>query len=88
MRVHVGAFDPGTLTYRWAHPDPRVDELHRDVTTLVGTRLTADRRTIFSEVSALAHERAGLPMLPRTTADSKPARARATVPYLNEPWYC
>jgi radical SAM superfamily enzyme YgiQ (UPF0313 family) len=51
MRVHVGAFDPGTLTYRWSHPDPRVDELQRDLMTLVGTRLSADRRTTFDEVS-------------------------------------
>jgi radical SAM superfamily enzyme YgiQ (UPF0313 family) len=87
MRVHVGAFDPATLTYRWSHPDPRVDELQRDLTALVGMRLTGNRRVIFDEVTILAHERAGLPM-PRTTGDSKPARDRATVPYLNEPWYC
>jgi radical SAM superfamily enzyme YgiQ (UPF0313 family) len=88
MRVHVGAFDPGTLTYRWSHPDPRVDELQRDLMTLVGTRLSADRRTTFDEVSALAHRRAGLPIPPGGPADSRPARNRATVPYLNEPWYC
>jgi radical SAM superfamily enzyme YgiQ (UPF0313 family) len=88
MRVHVGAFDPATLTYRWSHPDPRVDELQRDLTALVGMRLTGNRRVIFDEVTILAHERAGLPMPPRTKGDSKPARDRATVPYLNEPWYC
>ena len=85
MRVHVGAFDPGTLTYRWAHPDPRVDALQQEVMNLVGIRLTADRRAVFAEVSALAHERAALPV---AVADPRPARARATVPYLNEPWYC
>ena len=84
MRVHLGAFDAETLTYRWAHPDPRVDELQRDVMALVGTRLTSDRRQLFGEVRILAHERAGLPC----RADPRPARARATVPYLNEPWYC
>jgi hypothetical protein len=88
IRVHVGAFDPATLTYRWSHPDPRVDELQRDLTALVGMRLTGDRRVIFDEVTTLAHERAGLPMPSRAHADSKPARDRATVPYLNEPWYC
>ena len=85
MYAHLGAFDPETLTYRWAHPDPRVDALQRDVMALVGTRLTADRRELFAEVQALAAERAGLP--PRRV-DPRPARARATVPYLNEPWYC
>jgi radical SAM superfamily enzyme YgiQ (UPF0313 family) len=85
MRAHISRFDPATLTYRWAHPDPRVDALHRDVTALVGMRLTADRRAVFADIAALAHERAGLPSL---QGDSRPARARATVPYLNEPWYC
>jgi radical SAM superfamily enzyme YgiQ (UPF0313 family) len=83
MRRHVGAFDPATLTYRWSHPDPRVDDLHREVSTLVGLRLTADRRATFDAISAIAHARAGVPPIA-----SKPARDRATVPYLNEPWYC
>ena len=84
MCTHVGAFDAETLTYRWTHRDPRVDELQRLVLARVGTRLTSDRRLLFDEVRAIAHERAGLPCL----ADPRPARARATVPYLNEPWYC
>jgi len=83
MRRHVGAFDPKTLTYRWSHPDPRVDALHREVETLVGSRLTADRRTTFDAISRLAHDRAGTPR-----PASKPARDGATVPFLNEPWYC
>jgi len=89
MRAHVGAFDPATLAHRWSHPDPRVDELQQEVMAIVGTRLTGDRRAIFDQVSALAHERAGLgrPM-PDPMPDPKPARDRATVPYLNEPWYC
>jgi radical SAM superfamily enzyme YgiQ (UPF0313 family) len=85
MRAHIGRFDPVTLTYRWSHPDPGVDALQRDVTALVGMRLTTNRRALFAEIAALAHHRAGLPTPP---SDSRPARARATVPYLNEPWYC
>jgi radical SAM superfamily enzyme YgiQ (UPF0313 family) len=85
MRTHLGAFDPATLAYRWTHPDPRVDALQREVIALVGRRLTDDRRTVFDEVSPLAHERADVP--PRRV-ESRPARDRATVPYLNEPWYC
>jgi radical SAM superfamily enzyme YgiQ (UPF0313 family) len=83
VRTFVRGFDASTLTYRWDHPDRRVDALQRDVAELVGLRLTADRRATFEAVSGLAHERAGLPR-----AASKPARDRATIPYLNEPWYC
>jgi radical SAM superfamily enzyme YgiQ (UPF0313 family) len=85
MRAHIGRFDPVTLTYRWAHPDPRVDRLQLDVSALVGMRLTADRRAVFADIAALAHDRAGVA---RPLGNSRPARARATVPYLNEPWYC
>jgi len=85
MRAHIGRFDPVTLTYRWAHPDPRVDRLQLDVSALVGMRLTADRRAVFADIAALAHDHAGVP---RPLSNSRPARARATVPYLNEPWYC
>jgi radical SAM superfamily enzyme YgiQ (UPF0313 family) len=85
MRLHLGPFDPATLTYLWTHPDPRVDALQRDLMALVGLRLTADRRTLFGEVSALAHERAGLSGRP---VNPRPARNRATIPYLDEPWFC
>jgi hypothetical protein len=83
MRAHLRGFDPATLTHRWSHPDPRVDDLHGAVSALVGTRLSANRRAAFDAISSLAHERAGLPR-----PASRPKRDRATVPYLNEPWYC
>jgi hypothetical protein len=83
MRVHVDNFDPATLSYRWRHPDPRVDALQEAVFAIVGQRVGSPRRAVFDEVSALAHERAGRPH-----DSTRPARDRATIPYLNEPWYC
>ena len=80
----IAPFDPATLTYRWSHPDRRVDRLQRDVSALVGVKLTEDRRAMFEAISTLAHERAGRARMLHTS----PARDRATVPYLNEPWYC
>ena len=85
MRTHLGSFDPETLAHSWTHPDPRVDALQREAIAIVGRRLTSDRRAIFDEVSALAHERAGVSA---RAVSARPARDRATVPYLNEPWYC
>jgi radical SAM superfamily enzyme YgiQ (UPF0313 family) len=85
MRRQIGAFDPITLTYRWTHPDSRVDQLHGDVAALVGARINANRRAVFEEISVLAHDRAGHQT---RRASTRPARARSTVPYLNEPWYC
>ena len=82
LRAHLGDFDAETLTYRWRHPDPRVDELQQEVMTLVGTRPAADRSRLFDDIRGLAYAKAGL------VADTRPARVRATVPYLDEPWYC
>jgi hypothetical protein len=80
----VAAFDPATLAYAWAHPDPRVDQLQRDVAALVGVKIASDRRTLFEEISALAHDRAGVPRTMVASARTLPR----VVPYLSEPWYC
>ena len=82
----VGPFDPATLAYRWTSPDPRVDDLHRDINSMVGGRLTWDRRDAFAAISALAHARAGTAP-PRVRA-APPSSSRALVPFLSEPWYC
>ncbi len=84
MQPHIGPFDASTLTHRWAHPDPRVDCLHEDVAAIVGAHINADRRAVFDEISMLAHDRAGV----SRGVSPRPIRDRATVPYLNEPWYC
>jgi radical SAM superfamily enzyme YgiQ (UPF0313 family) len=83
VRRRAGAFDANALTWSWSHQDPRVDRLQQDVATLVAVRSRATRRDTFAGILGLAHAAAGRPA-PR----SQPARARATVPYLNEPWYC
>ena len=83
VRELVGPFDPATLTYRWKHRDPEVDRLQEDVAAIVGVKIARSRRATFDAISDLAHKRAG-----RLRPASRPARDRATVPYLNEPWYC
>src|SRR5262249_7760762 len=42
MGAVLAGFDPATLTYRWLHQDPRVDQLQRDVTELVGVGVATD----------------------------------------------
>jgi hypothetical protein len=83
VRSRITHFDPRSLIHVWRHEDPRVDALQRDLETLAGSNLNAPRAEMFERVWNLAHESARL---------VPPAReslaARATVPYLNEPWYC
>jgi hypothetical protein len=83
VRELVGPFDANTLAYPWAHPSPDVDRLHADVTAIVGARLASDRRGVFGDIRALAHQRADLPM-----PSARKVRSGRTVPFMNEPWYC
>ena len=80
----VEPFDRATLTWPWRHQDPRVDRLQEDVMRLVGVKIAGSRGATFEAAMALAQAAAGR----STRTSSRPARNRATVPYLNEPWYC
>jgi hypothetical protein len=83
MRARVTHFDPTSLTHLWAHADARVDALQRDLEAIVGQRLNAARADVFAAVWEAAHRAAEIVAVPQ-----HPLPARATVPYLNEPWYC
>ena len=83
MRSFAGPFDPTTLTHRWSHPDPKVDELQAEVSALVGRRLTTHRRELFQAIAALACRRAGRP-----EPDLAPVSSSRAVPQMDEPWYC
>jgi hypothetical protein len=83
VQALVGPFDGDTLAYPWSHRDPRVDELQRSVSHIVGVRTAGDRRAVFAEIAAVAFERAG-----RQRRPVRQQQTRAAVPHLSEPWYC
>jgi radical SAM superfamily enzyme YgiQ (UPF0313 family) len=85
MRACSGAFDPASLTYPWRHPDPAVDALQASLSALVGVRLNAPRTEVFARVWEAAHAHAGAAAPVRR---DQVLVSRATIPYLNEPWYC
>jgi radical SAM superfamily enzyme YgiQ (UPF0313 family) len=87
----VEPFDEEKLFYPWRHANPRVDALGERLQEIVhgGEKKKAPRARIFERIEEVAHEAVGgsganaaryraMPVLP----------ARATIPYLNEPWYC
>jgi hypothetical protein len=82
----AGAFDPVSLTHPWRHPDPRVDALHDEVSRIVGIRMNAPRADVFARVWDAAHRHAAVD--PPARSPVPILAARATVPYLTEPWYC
>ena len=84
----VAPFDQVSLSYPWKHSDPRVDSLQREMerTIQFSVKLEYDRSTIFEYAWHLLQQAKGsedevLPTLPALAA-------RATIPYLTEPWYC
>lgn len=85
VQAIVGVYSPATLTYPWRHPIPEVDALQQRLEALVGTQLVSDREQLFARVWAEAHAAAGQRSAARI---ARPHRARAAIPYLNEPWYC
>ena len=86
LGAEIAPFDHDRLLHPWRHRDPRVDRLQEAVSSLVGRRTVAPRTVLFDEILLVAATEAGLPAPARLTP-RKP-RPRATVPFLNEPWYC
>jgi radical SAM superfamily enzyme YgiQ (UPF0313 family) len=84
--------DEASFTYRWEHPDRRMDILHREVSALVeiAAREQWGNYPTFAEVCALAELYLG-EILPHGTVDEDHSRTRAArrpVPHLSEPWFC
>jgi radical SAM superfamily enzyme YgiQ (UPF0313 family) len=87
VRAIVGPFDPHALVYPWSNPDPAVDKLAADVQAIVAASEKAklSRSETFSRIWRAANLAANRSV----ELDTMPLIAsRATVPYLNEPWYC
>ena len=82
IRGVIRPFDPKTLTYPWAHGDARVDGLQRQVMALAGVKAVRSRTDVFNAVRHLTQPDSALPI------PVPAAIARASIPYMNEPWYC
>jgi radical SAM superfamily enzyme YgiQ (UPF0313 family) len=78
VRAAVTGFDEPALLHRWRHPDARVDQLADQALNLAAQR--GSRREIFGKLWALASE--------QPLPDNFDLMPRATIPYMDEPWYC
>jgi radical SAM superfamily enzyme YgiQ (UPF0313 family) len=89
LNPHLRGFDPAGFGHRWAHPDPRMDALHRAVTDLVAAATLAgeEARVTFGRIRDLALAAAGRPCPAPAGAEDAAARRRR-VPRLTEPWFC
>lgn len=84
----LGELDAPAYSYRWQHPNPHMDELQRNVATLVEQaelRQASPIETFFS-IKALALAATGKDMC---IADAVQSYGRAKVlPHLTESWFC
>jgi hypothetical protein len=88
LRKHAGEFDEAALSYRWRHPDPSLDELCNRIRLHIKRAEAKEhtRQGIFSEIWEMAY--AGHQLEGDFVNCLTPLPSRASIPYLNEPWYC
>ncbi len=87
IQPFLKALDTEAFTWRWEHPDPRMESLYRTVSEIVhwANHTREGAANTFRKVRDAAHEAAG----------ARPAEALAThaerrpvAPRLTEPWFC
>ncbi|HCC99171.1 MAG TPA: radical SAM protein [Planctomycetaceae bacterium] len=80
---HRGELDAEAWSWRWEHPDPKMDALHREVAAVVETAACGDQEVgeTFSRIAGLA----GLTLTPEQSAATIDRRP---VPRLTEDWFC
>jgi radical SAM superfamily enzyme YgiQ (UPF0313 family) len=78
VRAVVTGFDKPALLHRWIHTDRRVDLLAEQALKLAA--LPESRSDIFKKLWNLASD--------HPLPDNFDLMPRATIPYMDEPWYC
>ncbi len=87
VKPYVGELEEDNFAYRWEHPDPQLDQLHRDVSRLVEQAASAgeDSSITFYKIRHLALAMAGRSL---RVADQKTPSGSARPPRLTESWFC
>ncbi len=84
MKKYMGPLNEASFSYTWAHPDPRMDRLQKEVAALVEKDVYAgeDPGATFYRVWSLASGRRPGFVVPALATD------RQRAPRLSEPWFC
>ena len=88
LRPHLGGLEEETLSYRWTHPDPRMDALQAETAQVVARAVEekSDAPAIFDGVRELAAGAAGV-LAPAPVAGGM-SKGRKRPPRLTEAWFC
>ena len=89
----LGPLDEANFTYRWAHADPRMDALQRELAACVEATAKAhqDIGDTFAALRTIAEQRLDVPMGERHAFPSAGSGVRTRlrpVPHLTEAWFC
>ena len=89
IREGVDAFDQAAMVYPWKHADARVDSLCEELQGIVhaSEKLNRSRSRTFALIEEAARRAAGMSQI-ELERQQPVLTARATIPYLTEPWYC
>lgn len=84
----LGTLDAAAYTYRWRHPDPRMDTLHQEVAALVEQAQVTRQEPVmtFFQVKALALEACGQQF--DVASEIEHYGQRKVLPHLSESWFC
>ncbi len=87
-KMWLGTLDAEAYTYRWTHPDPRMDALHQAVSTLVekAQDIHADPIETFFYIKALALEANEQEMC--ISCAIRDYGSPKVLPHLTESWFC
>jgi radical SAM superfamily enzyme YgiQ (UPF0313 family) len=87
VRRIVGPFDARALVYPWKNSNPAVDQLCEELQEIAASseKLKRTRSATFAQMWRAVNHAAKSKVAERT---QPLVASRATVPYLNEPWYC
>jgi hypothetical protein len=84
----LGPLNQSAFTYEWQHPDPQMDELHREVTRVVEQAVprNEDAAATFARISETAQRMRGeVDLIKRLPL---PAPTHLRPPRLTEAWFC
>jgi radical SAM superfamily enzyme YgiQ (UPF0313 family) len=87
-KMWLGTLDAEAYTYRWTHPDPRMDALHQAVSTIVekAQGVQADPIETFFHIKSLALEAKKEGMCISCAIQNY--GTRKVLPHLTESWFC
>ncbi|MGH7232221.1 MAG: CUAEP/CCAEP-tail radical SAM (seleno)protein, partial [Nitrospiraceae bacterium] len=87
METFVESLDQAGFQYHWTHPDPRMDQLHQEITVAVeeAAKRSEDPADTFDRLRAIAYRMAG-----REISAGRPSARlpENRPPRMTEPWFC